>query len=124
VKWVKEVKRDSWASFKPRRSTARVKQLLASPAACVAARAAAARRGGEGRGPARVGQAVGAGAGGHVARRGAARGQLGLGKWPAKAAGSRARAEQEGLKVDEGGLVWNFPKMQGLHCKDKTTLKP
>jgi hypothetical protein len=52
--------------------------------------------GGARRGPARVGQAVGAGAGGHVARRGAARGQLGLGKWPAKAAGPRVRAEPGG----------------------------
>jgi hypothetical protein len=51
--WVKEVERDSWASFKTRRSTVRVKQLLASRRACVAARAAAARRGGVGRGPAR-----------------------------------------------------------------------
>jgi hypothetical protein len=82
VEWVKEVEWDSWASFKTRRSTARAKALLASPAACVAARAAAARRGGARRGPTRVGQAVGAGAGGHVAQRGAARGQLGLGKRP------------------------------------------
>jgi hypothetical protein len=53
VEWVKELERDSWASFKTRISIARAKQLLASPAACVAARAAAARRGGAGRGPAR-----------------------------------------------------------------------
>jgi hypothetical protein len=98
VERVKEVERDSWASFKTRRSTAHVKQLLASLAACVAARAAAAQRGGVRRGPARVGQAVGAGAGGNVARRGAARGQLGLGKRPAKAVGSRARAEQGGTR--------------------------
>jgi hypothetical protein len=111
VEWVKEVERDSWASFKTRRNTAHAKQLLASPTACVAARAVAARRGGARRGPARVGQAVGAGAGGHVARRGAARGQLGLRKWLAKAVGSRAREEQGGLEVDEGGLVWNFSKM-------------
>jgi hypothetical protein len=96
VEWVKEVERDSWASFKTRRSTARAKQLLASSAACVVARAAATRRGGARRGPARVGQAVGAGAGGHVAWRGVARGQLGLGKLLVKAAGSRARAEQGG----------------------------
>jgi hypothetical protein len=80
VEWVKEVERDSWASLKTRRSTARAKQLLASPAACVAARAAAAvRRGGAGRGPARSGE--------RRARRWRARGaeksgagQLGLGK--------------------------------------------
>jgi hypothetical protein len=55
VEWVKEVERDSWASFKTRRNTARAKQLRASSAACVAARAVAARRGGAGRGPARCG---------------------------------------------------------------------
>jgi hypothetical protein len=48
VEWVKEVERDSWASFKTRRSTVHVKQLLGSPAACVEARAAAARCGGAG----------------------------------------------------------------------------
>jgi hypothetical protein len=47
VEWVKEVERDSWASFKTRRSTAHAKQLLASPAA---------RRGGAGRGTARGGE--------------------------------------------------------------------
>jgi hypothetical protein len=56
VEWVKEVERDSWASFKTRKSTAHTKQLLASPAACVPAWAAAARRGGAGRGPARGGE--------------------------------------------------------------------
>jgi hypothetical protein len=64
---------------------------------------AARWRGGEK--PAEAGQAVGEGVGGHVARRGAARGQLGLGKWPAKAAGSQARAEQgEGLEVEARDL--------------------
>jgi hypothetical protein len=40
--WVKEVERNSWASSKTRGGTARAKQLLASSAARVAARAAAA----------------------------------------------------------------------------------
>jgi hypothetical protein len=55
VECVKEVERDSWASFKAKRSMAQVEQLLASSAARVAARATAARRGGAGRGPARGG---------------------------------------------------------------------
>jgi hypothetical protein len=47
------------------------------------------RRDVEGRGEASRGrEAAGAGAGGHVARSRAARGQLGLEKWPAKVAGS------------------------------------
>jgi hypothetical protein len=54
VEWVKEVERDACASFKTRRSTARMKQQLASPAACVVARAAVSRCGAR-TGPARVG---------------------------------------------------------------------
>jgi hypothetical protein len=54
--WVKEVKRNSWARFKTRGGTAHVKQLLASSAARVAARAVAARRGGAGRGPVEAGK--------------------------------------------------------------------
>jgi hypothetical protein len=74
-------------------------------------------RGGEK--PPEAGQAVGAGAGGHMARRGAARGQLGLGKWPVKTAGSRARAEQgEGLEVEDKDLSEIFQK-----CRD-STVKP
>jgi hypothetical protein len=73
-------------------------------------------RGGER--PPKAGQAVGTGAGGHVAQRGAARGQLGLGKWPAKAAGSRARAEQgEGLEVEDKDLSEIFQK-----CRDSTVM--
>ncbi|PVH34923.1 hypothetical protein PAHAL_7G065700 [Panicum hallii] len=54
----------------------------------------------------------------HVARRKAARGQLGLRKWSARVAGSRARAKQgRGLEVDEGGPSCNFPKVQGPHYK-------
>jgi hypothetical protein len=56
VEWVKEVERDSWASFKTTRSTAHAKQLLANLAACVVAWAAAVRHGGAGRGPARGGE--------------------------------------------------------------------
>jgi hypothetical protein len=74
VELVKEVERDSWASFKTRKSIMHAKQLPTSPAACVAARAAAARRGGTGRGPARGGERRGAALEGHVARRRAARG--------------------------------------------------
>jgi hypothetical protein len=60
----------------------------------------------EGRGEASGGWAsIGAGAGGHVARRGAEWGKLGLGKRSAKAAGSRVRAEQrEGLEVEDREL--------------------
>jgi hypothetical protein len=69
-------------------------------------------RGGEK--PPEARQAVGEGAGGHVARRGAARGQLGLGKRPAMAAGSRAWAEQgEGLEVEDKDLSEIFQK-----CRD------
>jgi hypothetical protein len=37
-----------------------------------------------------------------------------------KSGGSRAQRKQRrrGLEVDEGGLSCNFPKVQGLHCKD------
>jgi hypothetical protein len=60
----------------------------------VAARASPARRGGVGRGQRGAREGGGRGAGGHVARLKAAWGQLGLGKWRAEAAGSRAREEQ------------------------------
>jgi hypothetical protein len=66
------------------------------PAACVA------RSGGSGatwRGEERANrgrEAVGAGAGGHVARSRAARGQLGLGKRPVRAAGSAQRRTERG----------------------------
>jgi hypothetical protein len=59
-----------------------------------------------------------------VAQSRVARWQLGLGKWPAKAAGSRARGRAGGVEVDEGGLVCNLSKVQGLHCKAKLTFKP
>jgi hypothetical protein len=53
------------------------------------------RRDVEGRGGASRGrEAVGAGAGGHVARSRAAHGSWSSGKWPARVAGARARAEQ------------------------------
>jgi hypothetical protein len=55
VECVKEVERDSWVSFKAKRSTVQVEQLLASSTAHVAARAMAVRRGGAGRGPTRGG---------------------------------------------------------------------
>jgi hypothetical protein len=68
-------------------------------------------RGGEK--PAEAGQAVGTGVGGHVAR-----GQLGLGKRPAEAAGSRARAEQgEGLEVEDRDLSAIFQKCRGSTVK-------
>jgi hypothetical protein len=68
--------------------------------------------------PAEVGQAVGAGAGGHVARRGESWGQLGLGKRPAKAAGSRARAEKgEGLEVEDRDLCAIFQKCRNSIVK-------
>jgi hypothetical protein len=73
-------------------------------------------RGGEK--PPEAGQAVGAGAGGHVAWRGAAWGQLGLRKWPVKAAGSRAQAEQgEGLDVEDKDLSENFQKYRDSTVK-------
>jgi hypothetical protein len=122
---VKEVERDSWASFKTRRSMARVKQLLASWQR-VWRLERQRRRDVEGRG-----EAIGGRASGVHERwraRGAERsgaGQLGLEKWPAKAAGSWARAEQgKGLEVDDRDLSAIFIKMQGLHCKAKLTFKP
>jgi hypothetical protein len=57
VEWVKGVERDSWASFKTRRSTARVKQLLASRRH--AWRLGPQRRDVEGRGEATGGRASG-----------------------------------------------------------------
>jgi hypothetical protein len=54
----------------------------------------------------------------HVAQREAARGQQVLGTWPARAAGVGRRENRErGLEVDEGGLICNLSKVQGLHCK-------
>jgi hypothetical protein len=29
-----------------------------------------------------------------------------------------------GLEVDEGGLICNLSKVQGLHCKAELTFKP
>jgi hypothetical protein len=94
------------------------------PAACVAARVAAARRGGAGRSQRRPAS----GGRGRWRARGAERssvGAAGLVKWPAKVARSRARAEQgEGLEVEDRDLSTIFQKMQGLHCKAKLTFKP
>jgi hypothetical protein len=56
VECVNIVERDSSTSFKAKRSTAQVEQLMASSAARVVAWAMAARRGGAGRGPARGGE--------------------------------------------------------------------
>jgi hypothetical protein len=68
--------------------------------------------GGRGRWRARGAESCGAGVAGAQEMAGEGGGVTGA---------SRARG---GLEVDEGELVWNFPKMQGLHCKDKTTFKP
>jgi hypothetical protein len=69
--------------------------------------------------PARGRASGGHGAGGHVARRRAARGQLGLGKAAGVRRVSRARAEQgRGLEVDDEDLVVIFQK-----CRD-STVKP
>jgi hypothetical protein len=119
VKWVKEVKRDSWASFKTRKSIAHAKQLLASPAACVAARAAAARRGGAGRGPARGGEWWARARALEGTWRGEQRhgGSWGSGKWPAKVAvGCREKQrERERLEVDDEDYSAIFQK-----CRDST----
>jgi hypothetical protein len=57
------------------------------------------------------------------AKRGGA-GQLELETWPARAAGSsREKTEREGLEVDEGGLICNLSKVQGLHYKAELTFK-
>jgi hypothetical protein len=116
---VKEVERDSWASFKTRRSTARVKQLLASRRRAWRL-GRRRRRDVEGRGEASGGRASG-GRGRWRARgaEGSYAGQLGLGKRPAKAAGSRARAEQgKGLEVEDRDVSAFFQK-----CRD-STVKP
>jgi hypothetical protein len=76
VEWVKEVERDSWASFKTTRSTAHAKQLLANLAACVVAWAAAVRHGGAGRGPAMEGRGED--------QRGVVSGGRGRGRWRAR----------------------------------------
>jgi hypothetical protein len=59
----------------------------------------------------------------HGAKEGGA-GQQELGIWPARAAGSGREENRGGLEVDEGGLSWKFPNVQGLHCKAKFTFKP
>jgi hypothetical protein len=87
VEWVKGVKRDSWASLKTRRSTAHVKQLLASRRR--AWRLWRRRRDVEGRGEATGGRASG-----------------GRGRWRARGA-ERSGAGAAGARetAGEGGGV-------------------
>jgi hypothetical protein len=60
----------------------------------------------------------GAGAGAARGAEGSGAGQQVLGTWPARAAGVGRRENRErGLEVDEGGLICNLSKVQGLHCK-------
>jgi hypothetical protein len=62
----------------------------------------------------------------HVARGKAARGRPVRGTWPARAGGGgRAeKTEERRLEVDEGGPVFNFPKVQGLLRNAELTFKP
>jgi hypothetical protein len=53
--------------------------------------------------------------------------ESGVGSAGSSENGRRVGAERKtrgGLEVDKRGLVCNFPEMQGLHCKAKTTFKP
>jgi hypothetical protein len=88
------------------------------PTARVEARAAATRHGAARRGPARGGERR-RGCWGSTWRRGKRRGAAGARHMAGEGGGSRARAETErgGLEVDEEGPSFNFPKVQGLHCK-------
>jgi hypothetical protein len=75
--------------------------------------------------PARGREGGGQGVGGHVARLRAAWGRPVRSTWPAKRRGRRKEeTEERGLKVDEGGLICYFSKVQGLHCKVWITFKP
>jgi hypothetical protein len=92
-------------------------QELSTPAACVAARAAAARRGGTRSMPARDQE------GGGKAWEGTWHGLERLWGGGCTAHGRQERRRcvgqrnrGEGGEVDEGGLSCNFPKVQGLHC--------
>jgi hypothetical protein len=125
VERVKEVKRDSWASFKARRNTARMKQLRASISGA---------RGGSGSGGAtwrgeegasRGREAAGAVQERHVARGRAARGSWGSGngqrgRWGRR----REKQREEGAGGRRGGPGCNFSEVQGLHYKAKLTFKP
>jgi hypothetical protein len=70
-------------------------------------------------------EVVGAGARGHVARRGAARGQLGLRHMAGE--GGRAGVERNRERRAGGrrwGPICNSPKIQGLQCKARLTFEP
>jgi hypothetical protein len=93
-------------------------QELATPAAGVAARAAAARCGEAGKGQREAGKAAG------KAQEGTWHGLERCGGGQCAAHGRRGRRgsgvekqTRRGLEVDEGGSVCNFPKVQGLLCK-------
>jgi hypothetical protein len=107
---VRECKSESVGSsgtyFKSRRRHDEGEQVLANSAACVVVRAAAARCGGAGRGPARGEERRArcwSGTWREVERR---EGSWGSGNWLARAVGSGVeRSRVAGLEVDEGGLV-------------------
>jgi hypothetical protein len=101
----------------PEEGTGAWKQLLASRRH--AWRLGRRRRDVEEQGEASAGREAAAGVQErHVARREVARGQLELGTWPARAAGSgREKTERGGLEVDKGEPSCNFVKVQGLYCK-------
>jgi hypothetical protein len=125
VECVKEVERDSWVSFKAKRSTAQVEQLLAKLGG---ARGSSGDGGVMWRSRERASagwEAAGTVLERHVAQRRAARGSWGSENQPARAAGSAQReTERGGLQVDEGGLICNSPKVQGLYYKVELTFKP
>jgi hypothetical protein len=95
------------------------------PAGCVAARAAAARRGGVRIGPARGGERR-RGHWGGTWHRGERRGAAGARHMAGDGGRVHGREQSRGagLEVDEGGLICYFPKVQGLHCKARLTFKP
>jgi hypothetical protein len=87
----KKVMRNSWASFQTRGGTARVKQLLASSAARVAARAVE----GQGEGQQRPGSG-GCGAGGARGAENSGAGQLVLGKMAGEGSGVTGARQSRG----------------------------
>jgi hypothetical protein len=115
--WVKEVERNSWASFKARGSTTHAKQLLASSAARVAAWAVAARCGGAGRGPARGGE------GWAQCWRGTWRGEERRGAAGARENGRRRRRGRAQRETERGGAGGRrFGDLAAIFrkCRDST----
>jgi hypothetical protein len=109
--------------FRSRRRHGRAGTAAGKPTARVEARATAARCGEAGRGPARGGEWRAQCWGGtwrEERRRGAAGARETVGEGSGITSAGQSRG---GLEVDEGGLICNLAKVQGLHCKAVLTFK-